>query len=142
MARKAWSALIADEERLALLRVLARFPLTSAQARRMFDPDARSEAGIVVTDREILENPYLVYELDRGRDEAIGFSTIDRGLFSRDAAATAALATYPLPDPVTESADDRRVRAACVSLLEFAAGDEGHSLLDEPRLRKRLATLS
>jgi hypothetical protein len=141
MARKAWAQVMSDDERVALLRLLARFPLTTDQARRMFDSAARSEAGVGVRDEELLENPYLLFELDRGLEDAIGFATIDRGLFPRDSAARSALAAYPLPDPVTESADDRRVRAACVSLLEEAGTEDGHSLLDEARLRKRLAAL-
>ena len=141
MGRKAWGLVAGSDERLALLRLLARFPLTTAQARRMFDHGLRGETVASVTDGELLENPYLAYELDRGRDDAIAFSTIDRGLFPRDAASKAALAIAPLPEPVTESADDRRVRAACVALLEVAAADEGHSVLDEPRLRKRLSSM-
>lgn len=140
MARKAWDLVAADSERLALLRLLARFPLTTTQARRIFDPDLRAEHAERTSDAELIANPYVIYELDRGRGDAISFSTIDRGLFPRDAGANAALSQYPLPEPVTESADDRRVRAACVSVLETAAG-EGHALLDEPQLRKRLSTL-
>ena len=45
-----------------------------------------------------------------------------------------------LPDPVEEAVDDRRVRAACTDLLEAAAG-EGHALLDEPQLRRRLTDM-
>jgi hypothetical protein len=141
MSRKAWARVASNAERMALLRLLARFPLTAAQARRMFDGDARAEKVAPIADAALLENPYLMYELDRGRSGAIDFATIDRGLFPRDAASQAALAAAPLPEPVTESADDRRVRAACVSLLETAATDEGHSVLDEPRLRKRLASI-
>jgi len=140
MARKAWTKLSQDKQRLRLLRLLARFPLTSTQARRLFDPATRSEERIDLSDADMLANPYTIYELDRGRFDSISFHTVDRGMFPRDAAARAVLDADPLPDPVTESADDRRVRAACVYELE-RAGAEGHSLLDEPRLRRGLSSL-
>jgi hypothetical protein len=140
MARKAWDRMVADPERFALLRLLARFSLTSVQARRLYDRQQRSEGGITVTDAEPLNDPYLVFELDRGRLDSTGFRTVDRGLFPRDAAARAVLDTDVLPEPVQEAADDRRVRAACTDLLELAA-HEGHTLLDEPQLRRRLAAM-
>lgn len=140
VARKAWERVSSDGQRYSLLRLLSRFSLTADQARRLFEPELRAESGIAATDRDLLENPYLLFELDRGRLDATGFGVIDRGLFPRDATARAALDADPLPDPVRESIDDRRVRAACAELLERAA-DEGHTLLDEPGLRKRLAAL-
>lgn len=140
MARKAWQKVSTDSDRFRLLRLLSRFPLTSTQARRLFDPDARAREGIAASDADLLGNPYLLYEADRGRFDAVGLHTLDRGLFPRDASARAVLDADPLPDPVTEAADDRRVRAACAHLLERAAG-EGHTLLDEPRLRRRMAAL-
>lgn len=141
VARQAWERLTASQERSRLLRLLARFPLTAAQARRLFDRGARATAGIEASDADLLANPYLLYEVDRGRLDSIGLHMIDRGMFPRDAAARAVLDADPLPDAVTEAVDDRRVRAACTLLLETAAA-AGHTLLDEPGLRKRLAALA
>jgi hypothetical protein len=138
MARKSWDRLHTDEQRLALLKLLARFSLSALQARRLFDRHERSSEGIKVSDADLLANPYLIYELDRGRLDSVAFRTIDRGVFPRDASARAALDQDNLTDPVEEAIDDRRVRAACTDLLERGAG-EGHSLLDEPQLRARLA---
>jgi len=138
--RMLWERVAEDPDRMALLRLLARFPLTPAQARRVFDRTSRAEAGLAVTDADIVANPYLLYELDRGRIDSISLTLIDRGLFPQDASARMVLERDPLPDPVTESVDDRRVRAACVHVLERAAA-EGHTLLDEPGLRRRLAAL-
>ena len=135
VGRKMWQRTAAEPDRYACLRMLARFALTSPQARRLFDPGERG-----TSDRELLENPYLVYELHRDAPDAVGFTTVDRGLFPRDAAARAALAYDPLDEPVEETADDRRVRGACIAILESAAG-EGHTVLDEPGLRKRLAAM-
>ncbi len=137
MARKAWDRIVGDEERFALLRLLARFSLTTAQARRLFARDVRASNGVASTDADLIANSYLLYETDRGHIDSVSFETIDRGIFPRDAYARATLNADPLPDPVVETADDRRVRAACVQILEQAAL-EGHTLLDESGLRRRL----
>ena len=133
--RKCWERLLAKQERYSTLRLLARFSMTSAQARRLFDPDRRG-----ASDSELLENPYLLYELDRIEGDAIGYTTVDRGLFPRSAAARVALKHDPLPEPIDEAADDRRVRGACVEILERAARS-GHTVLDEAGMRRRLAGL-
>lgn len=135
-AGKVWGRIVRDEERYAALRLAARFSLTVDQARRLLNAKERG-----ADDSELLENPYLFYELDRGEDEPIGLSTVDRGLFSRSAQARAALAEDPLSEPVEEAADDRRVRAAAVAALERGA-EEGHTILDEPTLRRRVASMS
>jgi ATP-dependent exoDNAse (exonuclease V) alpha subunit len=141
MARQAWALVQRDPDQLSLLHLLARFPLTAAQARRVLDAEERAVDHPGVTDSQLLENPYLLFELDRGRRDAIGLSMVDRGLFPQEATARAALDAAGLPDPVREASDDRRVRAACTELLEQAAANEGHALLDEPRLRRRLVDL-
>ena len=130
-----WERITGEADTYACLRMLARFALTSSQARRLFDPGERG-----TSDREFLDNPYLIYELHRNAADAVGFATVDRGLFPHDAAARAALAYDPLPEPVEEAADDRRVRAACIAVLE-SASEAGHTVLDEPGLRKRLAAM-
>lgn len=140
MAKKSWERLTGDPERFELLRLLARFAFTRDQARRLFSTADRTIDSSTVTDTELMANPYLLYEIDRRRRDGITLGTVDRGMFPRSVAAATTLDRYPLPDPVGESADDRRVRAACVHLLEKAA-DEGHALLDEPQLRKRLTSL-
>lgn len=139
-ARKVWSMLQANPERLKLLKVLARFSLSVDQARRVFDPDQRKANTIAVTDGEILANPYRIFELERGRVDPVVIETIDRGLFPHDAAARRTLEADDLNDPVQEASDDRRVRAACLRVLEEAAED-GHTLLDESSLRRRVSLL-
>jgi hypothetical protein len=134
-ARKVWSKVKA--ERMELTRLLARFPLTVEQARRAYDT---SQRGAGVTDAQLLENPYLLYEIDRHQFDAISLATIDRGQFPRDSEARSALLRYPLAEPVDEAADDRRVRATAVKVLH-AAGDDGHTVLPESAIRTRIATL-
>jgi len=140
VASRIWNRFSSDVERLRFLKLVARFPLTVSQARRFFDRDIREQQGITLEDADFLGNPYLFYEADRGRVDAITLQSIDRSLFPRDGQARAVLDRDPLAEPVTEAGDDRRVRAACTFVLEKAAA-EGHTLLDEPSLRRRMATV-
>jgi AAA domain/UvrD-like helicase C-terminal domain len=128
-SRKAFELLVADKARYRQLRIMSRFALTGGQARELFE-------GLSPT--EVIENPYCIYEFSP--EEALAFSTIDRGLWPQDADALAALAADPIDEPVSEPSDDRRVRAASMHLLEEAA-EEGHTLLDEAGLRRRLSQL-
>ena len=128
-SRKAFGLLVADEERYRQLRIMSRFALTGGQARELF---AR------LSPTEVIANPYCLYEC--GSSEPLAFTTIDRGLWPQDTDAHRALALDPIDEPVSEPSDDRRVRAAAVHILEHAA-NEGHTLLDEAGLRKRLAQL-
>lgn len=132
-ASKVWTRILADAERYSALRLAARFSLTVEQARRLLNAKTRA-----ASDRELLENPYLLYELDRREQDPVGLATIDRGLFPHSAKARGALDDDPLPEPVEEAADDRRVRATTVAVLERAA-EEGHTILDEPTLRRRIS---
>jgi ATP-dependent exoDNAse (exonuclease V) alpha subunit len=134
-AGKIWGRIMDDEDRYAALRLVARFALTVEQAERLLDAKKRD-----ATDAELLENPYLVYELERGDHEGVALTTVDRGLFPHSVAARAALDQDPLPEPIDEAGDDRRVRAAAVDVLERGAG-EGHTILDEPTLRRRISAL-
>jgi hypothetical protein len=135
MARQIWQKTKA--ERIDTLRLLARFPLTVAQAQRAYDPSKRATG---VSDAALLANPYVLYESDRHQLDAIALASIDRGLMPRDAAARSALEVYPLREPVDEAADDRRIRAGAVAVLH-AADDERHTVLHEAALRERISRL-
>jgi hypothetical protein len=128
-SRKAFELLVADEARYRQLRIMSRFALTSSQARELF---------AALSPIEVIENPYSLFEFRP--EEPLAFSTIDRGLWPQDAEALRALAGDPIDEPVTEASDDRRVRAASLHVLERAA-EQGHTLLDEAGLRKRLVQL-
>jgi energy-coupling factor transporter ATP-binding protein EcfA2 len=131
---KTWKGL--SEERRSLLKLLSRFDLTAPQALRYFDPMARRDARLTLTDRQVLENPYLLYECDRDEaqlceqpeDRRIALETIDRGVFADP--AVRALHPLPVPEPVTDPFDARRVRALAGAVLERGAGD-GHTLLPQ-----------
>lgn len=131
--RQKWEKL--PNERRDLLMLLARFNLTNDQALRWYQATERESAGIGLSDKEILANPYLVYEQDRLQEAPIAFSVIDRGLFPPETLRQA----FPIPEPsrVHEAIDERRVRALMIHVLEEAASD-GHTLLPASWLIKRI----
>ena len=122
--RKGWKRL-ADERR-ALLQLLGRCAISEDQALRMYDTTARAKASVEASDAELLRNPYLLFERDRRAADPIAFGAVDRGLFPDEAVRE----QFPVPEPsrIEDPADERRVRALVVDLLEHAAA-EGHTLL-------------
>ncbi len=98
-----------------LLRLLARADIAQSQVERLVHPTKRAEAGIAATDEELLSNPYLIAELDRGTEdsEQIGFGQVDHVLLPPK---TIQSNEQPIaPD------DDRRVRALLAEALKTAA---------------------
>ncbi len=122
--RKGWKHL-ADERR-ALLKLLSRCAISENQARRFYDMTERAEAGLKTSDAALLRNAYLLFECDRRAADPIAFGGVDRGLFPDIAVQE----EFPVPEPsrIDDPADERRVRALVVDLLEHAAV-EGHTLL-------------
>ena len=113
------------DTRRELLKLLSRFSLTIDQATRLYQETERNKAGIVVTDDELLANPYLVYERGRLAVDPVAVSTVDRGIFPDDRIRMA----HPLPEisRVDGELDPRRARALIISALEVAAV-AGHAL--------------
>lgn len=114
-------------ERKALYWLLARVALTEEQARVIYDDAQRQKAGLALTDKEILENPYILYEKTRNLlpENIIPLKVIDRAIYPLDIIYD----TNPLEEPTAlESCnDERRVRAYFISLLEQRAL-EGHTV--------------
>ena len=131
--RAKWQKLPA--ERRALLKLLSRFELDADQLTRFYATAEREKAQIALTDREILENPYRIYEADRHAPDPVAFAIIDRGMFP-DSQIRAA---FPVPPPsaIHESIDARRVRALVIDTLE-RAGEDGHTLLPRSWLVQRV----
>jgi hypothetical protein len=79
------------------------------QAKMLLIPEERAAAHITCTDRDILANPYLIYELTRLTSQPVSFPNVDRGAFP-DAVIRE---KHPLPPPSTIGGglDARRVRA-------------------------------
>jgi hypothetical protein len=105
--REKWTRLPA--ERRNLLKLLSRFEVRREQATVVYVQPERKAAGIEITDKAILENPYLLYELTRATPDPISIWTVDRGVFPDDVIRK----KHPLPEPSALDAgtDARRVRA-------------------------------
>lgn len=99
-----------------LLTSLARFELTADHVKRVADPTERAESGIVVSEKDLVENPYVICELDQGTDESepIGLEAIDHGMIP-DGDAALFLTDRIEPD------DLRRIRAVAGDVLKVAA---------------------
>ena len=137
--RETWASL--PDERRALLKLLSRFALTSAQALRWFDQKERTKGTAAkVSDEEILANPYRMSEVDLGdwNDSPVSVGLIDRGLLPE---ATIA-AKHPVPEPskVGSPNDARRLRAALVAVLREAS-ENGDALLSVSGALQRVASL-
>lgn len=107
-----------------LLSTLVRYELSTDQVRGVANEDLREQRGIVATVPNIIQNPYLLFEQDRGDQysEPIGLETIDQGMWPEgDAALFSSGQRLPHNDP-------RRIRATAYAVLREAA-TEGHTLL-------------
>jgi ATP-dependent exoDNAse (exonuclease V) alpha subunit len=122
--RRVWEQL--KPERKALLQLLSRYAITADQAITFFQPTEREKAGIYVSDGELLENPYLLFEQSRNSADPISVTVVDRGAFPE--AAISLKHPIPAPSAMEDAVDPRRVRALVIETLESAAL-VGHTLL-------------
>ncbi|HZO66591.1 MAG TPA: AAA family ATPase [Kribbellaceae bacterium] len=118
--RNKWKGL--RPERRELLELLSRFSLTREQVEHFFVAEQRDPT---LTDHDIIANPYLLFETDRGQPDAVALATIDRGCFPD--AALAAAHPMPVPSAMTDRLDARRVRALIIDELHRATS-AGHTL--------------
>jgi hypothetical protein len=128
-----WNAY--DAGRRSLLSLLARFELTPQQVRRVANPDERDRAGIEASDAEIVSNPYIVSELDRGglESQPIAVEAIDRGMRPEGSAAL-----FIDGNDIYPQDDAKRVRGVAVAVLK-AAALQGDTLLPFAETLERLA---
>ncbi len=119
IVRKTWRKM--PEERKALFRLLSRFSLSIDQAFVLFHKNERIKWNIQCSDREMIENPYIIYEQTRLKQDSLYISVqkVDRAVFP----VASVLERYPLPAPtaLTSDNDERRVRAVAVAVLEAEA---------------------
>lgn len=115
--QKTWRKM--SDERKILFRLLSRFSLNIDQAKILFNE--RESNGINCTDREIIENPYVIYEQTRLKPAPLYVSVrkVDRAVFP----VASVLERYPLeaPTALTSDNDERRIRAIAVAVLEDEA---------------------
>ncbi len=133
-AQLTWRGFGRNPIRQDLLKTLARFELTYEQVQRIVDPDERKAAGIGASDDDLVNNPYLLSELDLGsaKSEAISLDVIDRGMVPE---GNAALFIDQKKKFVQD--DNRRVRAVAVDVLKEAA-DCGDTVFTVPDLLEKV----
>lgn len=126
-----------NPQRIDLLHLLSRFDLSIEQAKRMYVEEEREKLKARVSDKRILENPYLIYELNIYQLDPIALDTIDLGLYVKnppdDLLPSNAIYTDPL--------DSNRIRALTFRQLQLAALS-GHTLLPRNELIKQIRALS
>ena len=121
-----WNILNQDEK--DLLKLLSRFDLSPFQAAIILLPEKREEFGLKFEDKDILENPYQIFEQTRHTIDPVSFLTIDHGVLPGHEIAT----KFPIPEAskIESELDWRRIRALIVGILEDAT-KVGHSLLPQ-----------
>jgi len=124
-AKRKWNAYSKDKARKELLELLMKFEISEDQVERIVKKDLRFKSGICFEENEIVENPYLIAENDKGLTEenGAGFSErislddIDQGMVP----LFYSINKYQLDD-------DRRTRAIMIEALKKAS-EEGDTLL-------------
>lgn len=120
-------------ERKTLFWLLARLSLSVEQANALFNGEYRHEIHIDCTDREIIENPYLLYERTRICADTfkIAVRKVDMAVFPPKKLRY----TYPLttPSALDSENDKRRIRAIAISVLEEQAL-LGHTVYPQSKL--------
>lgn len=114
-------------ERRTLFWLLARMSLSQEQASGVFHPENRKKYGIACSDRDIIENPYILYEKTRKYvgDMCIPVKKVDMAVFPPEEIRKSK--PVPAPSALDSENDRRRVRAYAVSLLE-AQALRGHTV--------------
>lgn len=121
-----------DKTRLHFLYLLSRFDITRDQATILFSQDKRKEYGISFSDKDFLDNPYLLYEATRRTDIPIDLTTIDLGVYTPVKSADDVLQIT-----INDAIDERRLRALAIYELE-AAAVAGHTLLPRKEIINRI----
>ena len=116
-----WKLLTDDKKEL--LKLLSRFELSRDQIERIIKEDLRKKSGFKINIQRIIDNPYLLYEDDRGTKDSdpIALETIDHGMIP-DGDARVFIDDEINPD------DNRRVRSVATSVLR-SSSDNGDTVL-------------
>lgn len=123
--------------RYKLLQLISRFDLNREQAEGIYVKESRQELGFDVTDEELLDNPYRIFEATYGSTLPIDLKTIDLGIFSNQKEENLQPESLKINDPL----DSKRIRALTFRQLEFASSN-GNTLLSRTSLVNQIRKLS
>ena len=129
-AREEWSR---ATSRQRYLEELSRFHVTLDQVERLVNPQDRVASGITAAPDEIVHNPYLLSEQDRGykKSQPVALETIDQGMLPEGEAVRF------MAENVIRQDDKRRTRAVCYEVLREAART-GDTILTLGELMQRV----
>lgn len=133
-AQTKWDIYSQDQDRRQLLELLMRIELSEDQVDRLVKDELRHESGITFDAADIVANPYLIAEHDRGRRDRNGIVLSEP--ISLDVIDHAMLPSFYSVDRY-QADDNRRVRAIIVEALREAA-EQGDTLLSLKDLLDRI----
>lgn len=117
--QKTWRNM--PKQRKTLFHLLSRFSLSIDQAHVLFYENERKKNDIRCSDQDIIDDPYILYEQTRLKQDVLYISVkkVDRAVFP----VASVLEKYPLDEPtaLTSDNDERRVRAIAIAVLECEA---------------------
>lgn len=117
-----------DQSRINLLYLLSRFDINQEQANLIFKQEERDKLIEGISDKDIIENPYLIYQITRRSEYPVDLATIDLGLYS-PVKGKEVFPDIHLNDPI----DERRLKALTIYQLEIGAL-QGHTLLPRKQI--------
>ncbi|PWD98787.1 ATP-dependent DNA helicase [Marinilabilia rubra] len=123
--------------RIQFLHLISRFDLSIEQAIALYIEEEREAIGVKRNDDEYLENPYLIFEDLRHTLMPVALSTIDLGMYIKNAPDNLLPNNLLLDDPF----EINRIRALTIQQLELSAL-QGHTLLPRKELIKQIRALS
>jgi hypothetical protein len=137
--RKTWKNSITGERR-DLFKLLSRISLSTVQAKTIFDPAERNKAELTFTDKEIIDDPYILYERTRecGERFHISIRKIDNAMFPP--AILRKMRPQETLSLLESENDERRIRAIMISELETKA-EIGHTVYPAENLVLEINTL-
>lgn len=126
------------EERKNLFWLLSRMSLTEKQAVNIFIKESLKKHCI---DREITDNPYIVYEKTRRSEQQcrISVKKVDMAVFPPQMIRNAN--PLPAPSALDSENDPRRIRAYVISLLEQQALS-GHTVYPLDLITEKVNSLA
>ena len=132
---KSWKR-IQNTTKLKLLQLISRFNLSDSQAINIFSEIEREKKYHCVTDQEIIDNPYLIYEISIESIDPISFSTIDTGLMLNRCKPL-----LPENKIIYDPYSLTRIRALTVKEL-YRQASGGHTLYPEDEIIYNISNMS
>ena len=133
-SKRKWNAYSKDQAIKDLLQLLMKFEISEKQVEKIINKDSRFKSGITFEAKDIVENPFLISENDKGLTDDNGNLLFER--ISLDAIDQAMVPLFYSPDKY-QLDDDRRIRAIMIEALRSAL-DNGDTLLSVKEIMEKV----